>query len=95
MVSKADNQPVNYSRKIMSETKRWVITLSADRPLDEVSEKVRQSGFAVDLVLDQVGCITGSGSDDVVRRVRKIPGVADVSPDVDIQIPPPGASITW
>jgi hypothetical protein len=95
MVSKADNQPVKYSRKTMSETKRWIITLSTNRPLGEVSDEVTKAGFAVEQVLDQIGCITGSGSDDVARRLRKMPGIADVSPDVEIQIPPPDEPITW
>jgi hypothetical protein len=95
MVCKGDDQPVHYLRNSMSDTKRWVITLSTDRPLSEVSRELTQTGFTVEQVLDQIGCITGSGSDDVARKLRKIPGVADVSPDVDIQLPPPNESITW
>ena len=79
----------------MSEMKRWVITLAADQSVSEVSREVSKTGFTVEQVLDQIGCITGSGSDEVARKLRKIPGVADVSPDVDIQIPPAGESVTW
>ncbi|WP_144036009.1 hypothetical protein [Spirosoma fluviale] len=75
--------------------KRWVITLGTDQSVSEVSREVSKTGFAVEQVLDQIGCITGSGSDEVARKLRKIPGVADVSPDVDSQIPPPDESVTW
>lgn len=95
MMTKGDNRTVYHSRKTMSDMKRWVITLSADRSVSEVSREVSKTGFAVEQVLDQIRCITGSGSDDTARKLRKIPGVADVSPDVDIQIPPPGESMTW
>ena len=95
IVAKGDNQPAHYPSTIMSTTKKWVVTLANDRPVSDVSNELTQTGFDIDQVLDQIGCITGSGSDEVARKLRKIPGVADVSPETTIQLPPSDESITW
>jgi len=79
----------------MSTTKKWVVTLASDRPINEVSNELTKTGFDIDQVLDQIGCITGSASDEVVQKLRKVPGVADVSPESTIQLPPSDESITW
>lgn len=79
----------------MSSGKRWVVTMSSDRSLDDVKKNLSESGFAVDQVLDEIGCITGSGSDDVAKKLRGIPGVADVSAETPIDIGPPDAPVTW
>lgn len=79
----------------MPEDKGWIVTTSGDRPLYEVAKDLREAGFTVDNVLDEIGCIAGSASQDVVRRVRAIPGVADVSPDTPIDIGPPDSPVTW
>ena len=79
----------------MPEGKSWIVTTSGDRPLGDVARELTDRGFAVGQVLDEIGCITGSASADVVERVRVIPGVADVSPDHPIDIGPPDAPVTW
>ena len=79
----------------MSKTKKWVITLNTDRPVGEVSKELTEKGFTVDQVLDQIGCITGSGSDETAQKLRKVSGVADVSTEPDIQLPPSDAPVTW
>lgn len=95
VVSKADDQPAHYPNTIMATTKKWVVTLASDRLVSEVSKELTQTGFDVDQVLDQIGCITGSASDEVAQKLRKVPGVADVSPESTIQLPPSDESITW
>ena len=79
----------------MAESKRWIVTASGKRPLSEVKNDLTDSGFVVEEVLDEIGCITGSASKDVAQRVRAIPGVGDVSPDEAIDIGPPGAPVAW
>lgn len=79
----------------MSTTKKWVVTLSNEKSVRELSRKLTETGFEVDQVLDQIGCITGSGSDEVAQKIRKISGVADVSPESTIQLPPSDESVTW
>lgn len=95
IVSTGDDRPVRYSSTIMSTTKKWVVTLASDRPVSEVSNELTKTGFDIDQVLDQIGCITGTASDEVARKLRKVPGVADVSPESTIQLPPSDESITW
>jgi len=79
----------------MAKKKRWIVTTSGDRSLSEIKKKVTESGFAVEDVLDEIGCIIGSASDDVAERLRSIPGVADVSPETPVDIGPPDAPVTW
>jgi len=95
IVSGGDDQPVHYSHTTMSTTKKWVVTLSNEKSVRELSRKLTETGFDVDQVLDQIGCITGSGSDEVAQKIRKISGVADVSPESTIQLPPSDESVTW
>ena len=79
----------------MAKTKRWVITTSGDRSLNEVRKNVVDSGFKVDQVLNEIGLITGHAEDDVAKKVRNISVVADVSPEEPINIGPPDAPVTW
>jgi len=78
----------------MAKQKRWVVTTSGNQPLSDVRKNLVESGFTVDQVLGEIGLITGAAEDDVVGRVRKIPGVVDVSPEASIDIGPPDAPIT-
>ena len=79
----------------MANKQDWVVTTSGDRPVNEVAKDLRQSGFAVDQVLEEIGIITGAASEDVVKKARAIRGVADVSRDEPIDIGPPGSPETW
>ena len=79
----------------MPQSERWVVTASGDRPLADVKKELAKAGFDVEQVLGEVGCITGSAGKDVVKRVRSIPGVADVSPEHAVDIGPPDAPVTW
>jgi hypothetical protein len=79
----------------MAKKTNWIVTTSGDRSLDEVEKKLAAEGFAIDQVLGAIGCITGAASADVVGKVRRIPGVADVSPEPPpIDIGPPDAAIS-
>jgi hypothetical protein len=77
----------------MPDTTKWVVTTSGDRPLQDVARQLSGAGFAIEQVLDAIGCITGSASADVAETLRTIPGVADVSPEQSIDIGPPDAPI--
>lgn len=77
----------------MTKGKKWIVTTSGKRPLRDVKKQLTESGFAVDQVLDEIGIITGTSSDDVVERVRSVKGVVDVSPDEKIDIGPPDAPV--
>ena len=95
IVSQGDDQSVQHSPTSMATTKKWVVTLSNEKSVSEVSRELAKTGFDIDQVLDQIGCITGSGSDEVAQKLRKVPGVADVSPEATIQLPPSDESVTW
>jgi hypothetical protein len=75
--------------------KRWIVTTSGDRKIGDVKNDLAKSGFATDQVLGEIGSITGSAGDDVVEKLRAIPGVADVSPEISVDIGPPDAPVTW
>jgi hypothetical protein len=79
----------------MAKSKTWVVTTSSDQPITEVAEKLTRTGFAVSQVLDAIGIIMGTADDDVVKKLRKIPGVTDVSPEPPpINIGPPDALVS-
>jgi hypothetical protein len=73
---------------------RVVITLSGDRPIHEVAADLRAAGLEVDHVLEAIGSVTGSSDLKNVKRLRRIRGVSDVSPDHPVDIGPPGAPIS-
>lgn len=75
--------------------KRWIVTTSGDQSLNDIQKSLSKSGFAIDQVLGEIGCITGSATDDVAKKLRGMPGVADVSADLPIDIGPPDAPVTW
>ena len=79
----------------MPQSKRWVVSASGDRPLDEVKKELTDAGFQVDQVLSEIGSIIGSASSSVASKARSIRGVADVSPDHPVDIGPPDAEVTW
>lgn len=73
----------------------WVVTTSGEKPLREVAKALERKGFEVAQVLEEVGCITGSASNEVAQEVRAVAGVADVAPEQPIDIGPPDAPVTW
>jgi len=79
----------------MPNSKKWIITTSANRPLQELKNQLTEKGFRVDQVLESISCLTGFAGEDVAYQVRKIPGVIDVSADTNIDIGPPDAPVTW
>jgi hypothetical protein len=81
----------------VAESKRWVVTTSGDRPINDVASDIAAAGFAIDEVLEAINIITGSATDSVAEAVRAIPGVDDVSPDEPVDIGPPDddSQPTW
>jgi hypothetical protein len=79
----------------MAETRSWIITTSADRPIGEITNDLKKAGFDVDQVLEEIGSITGAAREDTISQLRSINGVVDVSPDMPIDVGPPDSSETW
>jgi hypothetical protein len=80
---------------IMAKGKRWNITTSGDRSLKDVKKEVKEAGFTVDEVHEEIGIITGAASDAVAKKLKAIPGVSDVSPEESVDIGPPDSTVTW
>jgi len=45
----------------MSKSKRWNVTKSGDRSLSDVKKDLKEAGFSVDQVHEEIGVITGVG----------------------------------
>jgi hypothetical protein len=72
----------------------FVVTVAADHPIHEVARGLKAKGFEVDQVLDAIGVVTGSALPTSVAKMRKVPGVKDVSSDYPVDIGPPGAPVS-
>jgi hypothetical protein len=74
--------------------KDLVVTVSGDRRIHEVARDLKATGFQVNQVLDAIGVVTGSAPSSHIAKLRKVPGVQDVSADHPVDIGPPGAPIS-
>jgi hypothetical protein len=72
-----------------------VVTLSGDRDVKDVVRDLRASGLEAPQVLDAIGVVTGSAASNSLAKLRKVPGVKDVSPGHKIDIGPPDAPVSW
>jgi hypothetical protein len=79
----------------MAKKTDWIITTSGDRPIHDIAKDLTTAGFTLREILEEVGCITGSADEKVIQRLRKISGVTDISPDLEITLGPPDAGVTW
>jgi hypothetical protein len=79
----------------LAKAKRWVITTSGDRPLSDIAKELEGAGLKGAEVLKEIGTITGSAEETALRKIRKVRGVEDVSPDAGVDIGPPGEEETW
>ena len=82
-------------RKKMPMSRNWVVTTSADRPIKDVARDLEDAGFSVGNVNGEIQSITGAAGHESVKKLRKISGVVDVSPDTAIDIGPPDSPKTW
>ncbi|EHK60685.1 peptidase S8/S53 subtilisin kexin sedolisin [Halomonas sp. GFAJ-1] len=53
------------------------------------------TSMATPRVAGDIGCITGSADTATADRLKKIEGVVDIAPDMQIEIGPPDAGETW
>jgi hypothetical protein len=71
-----------------------VVTVSGDRKIEEVAHDLKAAGLEVGEVMETIGVVTGSAPAASLAKMRKVPGVTDVSPDHPIDIGPPGAPVS-
>jgi hypothetical protein len=70
-----------------------IVTLSGERKVHDVARDLSAAGLEVDQVLEETGIVTGTADLGTHGRLRKIRGVADVSPDHPIDIGPPDSEV--
>ncbi|WP_018915924.1 hypothetical protein [Vreelandella zhanjiangensis] len=73
----------------------WIITISEDQSINEIASRLSDEGLTIRDVLEEIGCITGSADDVTAERLKKVKGVVDIAPDMQLDIGPPGADRTW
>lgn len=78
----------------MAKNKNWMVTTSGNPSLPEIKKHLIEAGFKVEEVYEEIGCITGSATEDVAERLRKMPGVTDVSEPPHSDVGPPDAPIS-
>ena len=72
-----------------------VVTLSGDRNIQDVVRDLKASGLQHLETLDAIEVVTGSAASNSIAKLRKVPGVKDVSQDHKVDIGPPDAPVTW
>lgn len=75
--------------------RNWVVTTSGGRAIKDIARDLEKAGFAVGQVNDEIQSITGAAGAQSVKKLRKISGVIDVSPDTPIDVGPPDSTETW
>ncbi len=73
----------------------WIITISSDQSIRDMAARLSAEGLAIRDVLEEVGCITGATDTATADRLKKVEGVVDVAPDMQIDIGPPDSEETW
>lgn len=79
----------------MTNSALWIITISSDQSITEVATRLSAEGLTVKDVLEEIGCITGSADDVTAERLKKVSGVIDIAPDMQIDVGPPDTEETW
>ena len=82
--------PAKSAKSAKPDKPTWVITASGDRPGAAVAADLRKAGLVVSSLLAEIGVITGQCTEAQAAALRKVAGVADVSPDAAVDIGPPG-----
>ena len=77
----------------MAKRKRLNITTKGGRPIKQVAHDLQKAGLHDQHVLDAIGVITGSADEEIIGKLRNVEGVADISPDIQIQLP--DSDETW
>ncbi len=73
----------------------WLVTLAPGATIDQVAAALAAAGMTVTASLDAVGVVVGTAPKAVVPAMRKVKGVANVSPDREVSVGLPGDPDTW
>jgi hypothetical protein len=69
------------------------VTVGDGHAIEEVAAGLRARGMEVAQVLEGIGVITGSASDEVRGDLAGVEGVASVDEQLTHQLPPPDAPV--
>jgi hypothetical protein len=72
----------------------WIITASGERPIHAIAKDLEAAGLESARVQQAIGVITGSASETVAAKLRKVAGVVDVERDPAADAGPPAARET-
>ncbi|SNY95891.1 hypothetical protein [Halomonas sp. hl-4] len=73
----------------------WIITISNDQSINDIAARLSEEGLTVKEILEEIGCITGSADEITAERLKRVKGVVDIAPDMQIDVGPPGSEETW
>ena len=73
----------------------WLVTLAKGAPMAEVTAALTAAGLSVTSAFDAVGVIVGTAPRGVVPALRRVKGVANVSPDRAVSVGLPGDPDAW
>ncbi len=66
----------------------WIVTISSDTSLESVTKELKRLGVVILQVFDQIGSLEVRCSEKLSGKVRKVRGIADVSPSISFDIGP-------
>lgn len=78
----------------MSKTQRWLITCCDPDAAANVTPQLEAEGAQVESQMQAIGVLVVLGDGRQAARWRRLPGVAAVEPDTDVDIGPPDQSPT-
>jgi len=88
--------PLKIKKLVMGAKKKWVITLSGERSVNDVKKDIVALGFDVGEVLEEIGCISGSATESVAKKINDISGINDLSEEPgEFSIGHPDSPLTW
>ena len=61
--------------------------------IEDVADRLRRAGMAVDAVLGAIGIVTGSVAPEQLASLRALPGIAAVEQQQTFRIAPPDAEV--
>lgn len=79
----------------MAKIALWIITISHDQSINDIAARLSAEGLTVKEILEEIGCITGSADDVTAERLKRVEGVVDIAPDMQVDVGPPGADESW
>lgn len=66
----------------------WTVTCQPGAALPPITKALRAAGMSITEVLDEIGVVTGHAPATALDKLRRVPGVADVSPTLGFQLEP-------